>query len=133
MRLLPFIIFLFSGLFVSAQSHELAILFEGMETSKGQIMLRIIDEDGKAILVNVIAINEEADEAIFKVNLPTGRYAVSAFHDINSNEELDKNAFGVPRESYGFSNDARGTFGPPSREEQLFMLDRSKSITINLQ
>lgn len=52
--------------------------------------------------------------------LPAGRYAVSAFQDLNGNEKLDTNAFGMPREPYGFSREARGRFGPPSFEEASF-------------
>ena len=38
--------------------------------------------------------------------VPAGRYAVQAFHDANSNGELDQGVFGIPKEGIGFSNDA---------------------------
>jgi uncharacterized protein (DUF2141 family) len=37
-------------------------------------------------------------------DLPKGKYAVSAYQDINKNAQLDKNIFGIPKEKYGFSN-----------------------------
>jgi uncharacterized protein (DUF2141 family) len=40
--------------------------------------------------------------------------AIAAFHDENRNGQLDKNAFGIPTERYGFSNNPPSTFGPPS-------------------
>ena len=43
-----------------------------------------------------------------------GRYALFAMHDANANGDLDLNFLGIPIESYGFSNDAKGTVGPPS-------------------
>ena len=46
-------------------------------------------------------------------DLPAGPYAVAAFHDLNGNGKLDRTALGPPAEPYGFSNDARGNFGPP--------------------
>ena len=46
-------------------------------------------------------------------NLRLGTYALSLYHDENNNGMLDTNFFGIPKEPYGFSNDARGTFGPP--------------------
>jgi len=46
--------------------------------------------------------------------LPHGDYAVTAYHDLDGDGELDKGAFGIPSEPYGFSNDARGKLGPPS-------------------
>ena len=41
-------------------------------------------------------------------------FAIAAFHDQNRNGQLDKNAFGIPIERYGFSNNPTSTFGPPS-------------------
>ncbi|MBU1424015.1 MAG: DUF2141 domain-containing protein [Gammaproteobacteria bacterium] len=46
-------------------------------------------------------------------DLPSGKYAVGVYVDNNRNGRQDKNFFGVPKEKYGFSNDARGMFGPP--------------------
>lgn len=42
-----------------------------------------------------------------------GTYAVSVFHDENSNGKLDTNLIGIPREGVGASNNAKGRFGPP--------------------
>lgn len=46
-------------------------------------------------------------------DLPPGKYAVAAYVDNNKNARQDKNFLGVPKEIYGFSNNARGKFGPP--------------------
>lgn len=46
--------------------------------------------------------------------LPPGDYAVTAYHDRDDDGELDKGAFGIPTEPYGFSNGARGKLGPPA-------------------
>lgn len=52
--------------------------------------------------------------------LPAGDYALSLYHDEDGDGELDKAAFGIPREPYGFSNDARSTTGPPGWEKARF-------------
>ena len=44
-------------------------------------------------------------------------FAIGAHHDRNTNEKLDKNALGMPIEPYGFSNNPKRGFGPPSYEE----------------
>jgi uncharacterized protein (DUF2141 family) len=44
--------------------------------------------------------------------LPAGRFAVAVFHDENDNGELDTNLLGLPKEGYGFSRNATGSFGP---------------------
>lgn len=44
--------------------------------------------------------------------LPPGRYAISLFHDQNSNARLDT-FLGVPREGFGFSRNPVIRFGAP--------------------
>lgn len=47
------------------------------------------------------------------LDLPPGRYAVMAYHDRDADGRLDTLPIGLPTEPYGFSNNARGAFGPP--------------------
>ena len=54
--------------------------------------------------------------------LPPGRYAVAAFHDTDGNGDLTLWPIGLPREAYGFSNNARGRFGPPPFAQAAFDL-----------
>jgi uncharacterized protein (DUF2141 family) len=54
------------------------------------------------------------------------------FIDVNGNQEFDTNFLGLPKEQYGFSNNAMGTFGPPKFEPASFILDGYKKIKINL-
>lgn len=67
--------------------------------------------------------------AIFE-NVPAGIYAVSVIHDSNKNGELDSNFFGMPKEGFGFSNDAMGSFGPPTFEKAKFIVSASLTITV---
>ncbi len=67
-------------------------------------------------------------------SLPPGKYAVSAYADANGNGRLDRNFLGLPAEQYGFSNDARGRFGPPAFAEAAFELgEGAVAQTIQLQ
>lgn len=66
--------------------------------------------------------------------LPPGKYAVSAYADANGNGRLDRSFLGMPTEQYGFSNNARGRFGPPGFAEAAFELgDGTVAQTIQLQ
>ena len=49
-----------------------------------------------------------------------GIYAVSVFHDENSNGKLDTSFLGIPREGVGASNGARGHLGPPKFDAAAF-------------
>jgi uncharacterized protein (DUF2141 family) len=62
-----------------------------------------------------------------------GRYAVSVFHDENSNGKMDTNFVGMPREGVGASNNARGHFGPPKFEDAAFRYAGGKlDLTITI-
>lgn len=66
--------------------------------------------------------------------ISAGDYAVKVFHDENDNGKLDANFLGIPTEKYGFSNDARGTFGPPGYEDSRFSFNgKSKLVTIEIK
>jgi len=53
-------------------------------------------------------------------SVPSGVYAVSVFHDENSNGKLDTNFVGIPREGVGASNNAKGHLGPPKFSAAAF-------------
>lgn len=49
-----------------------------------------------------------------------GRYAFAFYHDADDDNELDRDAIGIPQEGYGFSNDVRPGLGAPSFESAAF-------------
>lgn len=114
-----------------ANAQELTMIFPGLEEIEGQIMIRIKDDQGEIVKQLIQPVGSKQEE--ISVNLPQGRYAVSAFHDQNSNKKIDRAFTGMPKEPYGFSNNVRGSFGPPDLEDQLFELEADKSLTIELR
>jgi uncharacterized protein (DUF2141 family) len=60
----------------------------------------------------------------------TGAYAISVVDDINANMEMDKNFFGIPKEGFGFSNNAspRG-MRPPSFEDAKLTVSQTGART----
>ena len=47
-------------------------------------------------------------------NVPPGTYAIALLHDENDNGKADRVLGMMPREGFGFSNDAPVNMGPPS-------------------
>ena len=66
-------------------------------------------------------------------NVPPGAYAIAVYHDANENGKMDSNFIGIPKEGFGFSKDAMGTFGPPSYEKALVTWTGTETFTINLK
>jgi uncharacterized protein (DUF2141 family) len=62
-----------------------------------------------------------------------GDYAVVVFYDKNSNGKLDTGLFRIPKEKIGYSNNARGRFGPAKWTDTRFLLgDNSVQIEVQL-
>lgn len=57
-------------------------------------------------------------------DLPYGVYALAIYHDVNNNGKLDKSFVGIPKEPYGFSNNARSKWGPPKYEIAQFEISQ---------
>ena len=54
-----------------------------------------------------------------------GTYAVSVFHDENSNGKLDTNFMGIPREGVGASNNAKAIWARPNLTPPLFVFQEA--------
>ena len=112
--------------------------------TKGEMHLAIYDdadvfendngEKGGAAKGIVEGVIEEVGtgSATYTFELPNGTYAIGIFVDTNYNNEMDRNFFGVPKEQYGFSNDAKGSFGPPSFKDASFTVSGDMRLKINL-
>jgi len=112
--------------------------------TKGEMHLAIYDdadvfendngEKGGAAKGIVEGVIEEVGTgtATYTFELPNGTYAIGIFIDTNYNNEMDRNFFGVPKEQYGFSNDAKGSFGPPSFKDASFTVSGDMQLEINL-
>jgi uncharacterized protein (DUF2141 family) len=65
-------------------------------------------------------------------DLAPGSYAATVYHDMNSDGKLTTNLMKIPSEPYGFSNNARGAFGPPSFKDAAFTIGE-EDLTIEIQ
>ena len=69
----------------------------------------------------------------FVINVPEGIYAIALFIDANKNMKIDKNFLGIPKEQYGFSNNAMGTLSGPSFEQAKFEVKGNSTQNIKLK
>jgi uncharacterized protein (DUF2141 family) len=98
---------------------ELTVHISNVASEKGTVMAMLCDKENflKSCEYKSSA-KAQAGTVVLTFNkVAAGKYAISAFHDENDNKKLDRNLIGVPKEGYGFSNNAQGRRGPPSFEE----------------
>jgi len=65
--------------------------------------------------------------------IPAGLYAISAFHDLDSDNELDRKIFGIPSEPYCASRNARRAFGPPRWRDAVFEYPDIAPVELNAE
>ena len=65
--------------------------------------------------------------------LVPGKYAIAVYHDLNDNDQLDKNLVGYPREPFGFSNNYRPIVSGPKFEDcAIELTEQGASLSIKL-
>ena len=138
------ILFLPSLITISQTYAATAIIKVNNIEKKGEIHLAIYDDEdvfendngekggaAKGIIQGVIE-NVKPGSVTYTFELPDGTYAIGIFIDKNYNNKMDRNLFGVPKEQFGFSNNAKGNFGPPSFEDASFTVLGDMKLEINL-
>lgn len=82
--------------------------------------------------LRVADVNSATVRVVFR-DVSKGTYAIKVFHDVNADGRMDTNFIGFPKESYGFSNDAMGRFGPPAFEQAAFTVGDRPSQRHSIQ
>ena len=82
-----------------------------------------------------LAIREMVQVGEHEINLKLekGYYGIKIYIDKNLNGKFDTNFFGIPKEQFGFSNNAIGLVGPPTFEKSMIYVSSNESINIILR
>ena len=116
-----------------AHGGELRATVTNVKPEQGKLMVALFDSAeafaaGRRFAAQVVH-PAAATATVWFGNLPAGRYAVAVYQDLNRNEALDTNLFGVPGEPYGFSRDAVGRMGPPPFDAMAVAIGDSPAVT----
>ena len=114
--------------------NNLEVRIDNIKNDNGDILIGLYDDghnfprkttDGKIVKAS-------KDGVIVSFHdLKPGLYAISVLHDENSNKDMDQSKIGIPKEGFGFSNNAKSSFGPPSFERAKILL-HSKDTLISI-
>ncbi len=113
------------------------LVVEGVENPVGEIRIAVFDSENRYLdepsYAEIVPVSDTKIQWQIE-ELAYGQYAIAVYHDKNKNGKLDINILGIPTEIYGFSNNARGKFGPASWGEAKFLVkDRSAVHRIKLE
>jgi uncharacterized protein (DUF2141 family) len=119
------------------KSTQFKLIINGIDKLEGEIRIAIFDSEEKYTKepLHALVIPVDSTTIVWKEDsLPFGEYAIAVYHDKNKNGKIDTNLLGIPKEDYGFSNDARGRFGPASWNDSKFKVDeKTFSTEINIK
>jgi uncharacterized protein (DUF2141 family) len=112
----------------------------GLRNDSGEVGCSIFNDakgfprDDSKVLVNVWAPIRNRKATCEFTTLDPGQYAAVVFHDENGDHKFNMNAFGMPMEGYGFSNDAAALFAPPTFQSAAFTYNGNRLyIIINIR
>lgn len=132
------LLFLFFISSVNAQENpSLMLNISNIESIKGDIVIGVFNTDknflekGSSMTSYKIKIKKNI-ESIIITDLPKGTYAISLFHDENLDEQCNRNFFGIPTESFAFSNNIKPKLSAPSFEDCKFILNKNMVLDIIL-
>jgi uncharacterized protein (DUF2141 family) len=115
----------------NAQNLSLIVNVKKIKNNDGMIYALLQDPTKKSLQQQWVKIDKNESQVIFK-NLIPAKYAVRVYHDANNNKKLDTDFFGIPKESWGCSNDVRPHFAAPKFEDMIFTLEKDLTITVNM-
>lgn len=119
------------SLFAQEENKSLTVQVSGLDSNKGKVVVAIYSSADNFLKEACFRKNAliEGDKAIVSFeNIKAGIYAIMCFHDENSNNKLDLNAKGRPKERVGVSNNAKGFFGPPKFQAAKFLIQNEDVI-----
>ena len=117
--------------------HNLRINISGVDSNKGVIAVALYDSEDnfldfkKAYRFIRIPVAQQ-HHAVFE-HITSGDYAVVVFYDKNSNDQLDTNFIGIPKEAFGTSGVSKNSLGPPHYNNCKFYVNRDKEIQVRLK
>ncbi|MBI1686290.1 DUF2141 domain-containing protein [Caulobacter hibisci] len=121
----------------AAGDASLALTFPALKSHEGVLMVALFDSQaawagGKP--VQVAFVPATAAEPVAKIEgLAAGTYAARVFQDLDGDQRLSMNPFGLPVEPYGFSGGAKANMGPPPFAAAAFTVtpgDNAQTITL---
>jgi uncharacterized protein (DUF2141 family) len=135
MKIIAAFIFYLFAFSAQAQS-KVEVTVQNIRDTTGTIRVAIFNDEPtflkKPFIGKLVKAGKGEVHVVFDV--PDGVYAIGVIHDENTNGELDSNIIGIPREGFGFSNDAMGMFGPPGFDKCKFEVKKeAKKVKVTMK
>ena len=120
-----------------ANETDLILEVSGARSANGTVVATLFDSEDSFLRTPAnekrAPVSTDGTATVIFDDLAPGDYAISIFHDADADGELDTGLFGIPSEDVGFSNNARGRFGPAKWKAAQFSVgEDGGAISIRL-
>ena len=117
---------------------SISFVISKAKSREGQVLCGLYEQEEKWLSRDYFqGAKSEIDEhgrarCVFR-GIPAGSYAISAFHDLDRDNQLDRKIFGIPAEPYCASRNARRAFGPPRWRDAVFSFAGATPIELKAE
>ncbi len=131
------IIFLLLAGALSAQ-HSINLSLEA-PVGQGTILIAVygseadFDTNENAVKSAKVVVTKVGTYQTTLEDIPSGKYTIALFQDVNDNGKLDTNLLGIPKEPYAFSRSPKVKWRAPKYEEVVFDLQASQDMKLVLK
>ena len=122
-----------------ASAARIIVTIDGLKTAQGNVFVGLYASPAKFLQGNQADAQRRVRASTGPVtvafdNLPSGTYAVGAFHDENANDHLDTNFLGLPTEGYALSNGVRAVMAKPTFQQAAFTVGAGdKPVSLHIR
>lgn len=140
MKLLSFITTaLFAVATLTTQAEQIEVTITGIRNQSGQISIHVFNSQEsfkaeKSIQSFTFKKHQVVNGVLkVKIELPQGTYGLTLVDDENSNNDMDYNFVGMPKEGFGFSNYYHTGLTRPVFDQFKFDVIRDVPFKINMK
>lgn len=117
------------------QTRQVKIRITNITTTSGTIVVSVHDSDEsfkKRTPIQTLQVPANDSSVEIVLNLLSGEYAFSVFHDTNDDGDLNAGFMGIPKEPFGFSNYAGKT--PPGnfKKHKVLIQDGAEIFSLEI-
>lgn len=136
-KLMLLAILFFNAILAQAQNTQVTI--SNIKSSKGQILLSVFNDDEsynsnkpskKFVFAKKNIIN---GSMLINMTIEEGVFGFALLDDENTNNSMDKNLIGIPKEGFGFSNFYLEKMKKPSFNDFKFQSKSKNQIAIKIK
>jgi uncharacterized protein (DUF2141 family) len=120
-----------------AQMASLKVEITNVHPLEGKVMLALFNSKETYFDIDEMYAGFEipADSSVVTCtfqDLPPGIYAITIYHDEDSNGEMNRSWLGMPKEGYAFSNNFKSAIKPASFSDAAFQLEKDTILEIKM-